>query len=252
MPRVAERRFPGETFRPRALPASHPCHACEVRLLSVCGVLSCDELARLRSLGGMTRLAAGRPLIHEGDRAASVFNVVKGALKLYKLLPDGRRQVTGFLFPGDFLGITLEDEYAFTAEALGPSELCRFPRQPFLSFADAHPHLERRLYRLAAHELAAAQDQMLLLGRKTAPERVASFLLLLARRAAERGESPDLVYLPMSRTDIADYLGLTKETVSRTVTAFKTGGLIRLRENGYIAITDRPGLEDIAEAQDGG
>ena len=112
-----------------ALDPSGHCAACEIRELSVCSTLSRTELARLSAIILGRRVETGGTVISEGDPATDLFNVVRGSVKLYKLLPDGRRQVTGFLFPGDFLGIALNDIYAYTAEALEPLQLCRFPRK---------------------------------------------------------------------------------------------------------------------------
>ena len=168
------------------LPAGHPCLGCEVRTEAVCGVLMCDKLAKLRGLGNHYHLREGQTLFHEGDPATRVFTLTGGWLKLYKLLPDGRRQVTGFMQPGDFLGISVDEEHAFTAEALEKAQLCYFPRRRFDDFVEDNAEMERELYRLAAHELAAAQEQMVLLGRKTAAERVATFFLSLAHRAERR------------------------------------------------------------------
>lgn len=229
---------------------SHPCFDCAVRLHSVCGVLESDELREFRQSGKLTVVEAGGTLFYEGDTANSVYNLTSGTLRLSKLLADGRRQIAGFLFPGDFLGITMEDEHAFTAEAVTAAELCRFPRPRFDDFVDAHPHLERRLYALAAHELAAARRQIVLLGRKTAAERVASFLLMLARRASEEcddGMLDEEVVLPMSRNDIADYLGLRIETVSRELSALRSACLIQLTETHKVRLLDHDRLEELAE-----
>lgn len=229
------------------LPASHPCAGCTVRNEAICGVLDCDKLARLRGFGSHFRLGRGQPLFHEGDPAGRVFTLTAGSLKLYKLLPDGRRQVTGFLHPGDFLGISVDDEHAFSAESLEQSRLCAFPRARFDDFVESHGEMERELYRKAAHELAAAQEQMVLLGRKTAAERLASFFLALARRGERGGQAPArFVDLPMSRSDIADYLGLTKETVSRVLALLKRRRMIRLEAIDRIEILDRAALEEVA------
>lgn len=239
--------------RVTALPAGHVCASCDVRLQTFCGVLQANELEQFRSRGSVSQLNAGESLFHEGDPARMVFNLTRGSLKLYKLLADGRRQVTGFLYPGDFLGLAVEDEHAFSAEALEAIEFCCFTRARFEAFVEAHPKMEHELYRMAAHELAAAQEQMVLLGRKTARERLATFLLTLANRADEgdKAEDVDLVRLTMNRTDIADYLGLTKETVSRTFTALKTDQVIRLVSDNVVRIIDRERLESIAGAEDG-
>ena len=225
------------------LPVDHPCAACDIRLRTFCKTLTAEELRRFKADGPTVTVHARQPLFHEGDPAELVFNLISGSAKLYKLLPDGRRQVTGFLFPGDFLGVAAGDEHAFTAETLEASEMCRFPRHRFEAFIEARPPMKRELYRMAMHELAAARQQMVLLGRKNAPERLASFLLLLLGRI---GDAADRIALPMNRTDIADYLGLTKETVSRAFTAFKTGGMIRLLAGDVVEILDAARLETIA------
>ena len=187
------------------LPSGHPCQGCEVRDKAVCGVLDCARLEQFRNLGWTLKLGTGQTLFHEGDPATRVFTLTSGTLKLYKLLPDGRRQVTGFMHPGDFLGMSSDDEHAFSAEALEDAQLCWFPRNRFDDFVEENGSMERELYRMAAHELPAAQHQMVLLGRKTASERLASFLLLLAKRAEQiPGRGGNLVRLPVSRSDIAD------------------------------------------------
>lgn len=196
----------------------------------------------------MQRLDPGQPIFHEGDPVRRVFMLANGSLKIYTLLADGRRQITGFMFPGDFLGISIDDEYAFTAEALGQSELWWFTRDAFDRFVEDNPKVERELYRLAAHELAAAQSQMVLLGRKTAAERLASFFLsLVDRQELVVGEKQTAFDLPMSRLDIADYLGLTKETVSRMLAHLRTRKLIRLASQDRVEILNRAGLKEMAE-----
>ena len=228
------------------LPADHPCAACDVRLQTFCHVLTESELARFRCEGTTKRLDQRQPLFHEGDRAEVVYNLTRGSMKLYKLLPDGRRQVTGFVFPGDFLGLSVDSDHAFTAEALEDCEMCRFPRGRFEQFIEEHPEMEHALLRMAAHELAVAQEQMLLLGRKTAAERVASFLMALHRRARREDRGAEGFRLAMSRTDIADYLGLTKETVSRSFTWLKTNRLIRLMPGDRVRISDADRLARLA------
>lgn len=235
------------TLHHEPLPTGHPCQGCEVRDKAVCGVLDCADLAKLKGLGWTIRLTRGQTLFHEGDPATRVFTLTSGTLKLYKLLADGRRHVAGFMYPGDFLGISVDDDHAFTADALEDAQLCWFPRNRFDDFVEDHSAMERDLYRKAAHELAAAQQQLVLLGRKTAPERIASFLLLVSAQAAEVGGNPDIVRLPMGRGDIADYLGLTKETVSRVLSAFRRDRTIHLRAIDEAEIIDREALERLAE-----
>jgi len=162
------------------------------------------------------------------------------------MLADGRRQITGFMFAGDFFGFGTPGEYGYAAEAITATTLIRFARRDVERATETSPALQRRLLAIANEELRNAQDQMLLLGRKTAHEKVASFLISLARRA-ERGSRPgNPVHIPMSRTDIADYLGLTMETVSRTITHFKCAGVIRLLDHGRILLSDVAALENLA------
>ena len=223
------------------------CAQCTVRQFTVCAPLDASEMHRLTGIHRFVELEAGAPITEEGQPADHVFSVSIGAVRLYKLLSDGRRAVTGFLFPGDLLGLTSRDRYVCSSEALTAVRLCRFPRRPLEGLFAEIPKLERRLLAMASNELAAAQDQMVLLARKTATEKVASLLLQLSRRQEARHLPGDPVVLPMGRADIADYLGLTTETVSRTITQFKTTGLISLQPRGRVALRDRAALEDCAE-----
>lgn len=228
------------------LACEHPCFGCPVRGLAVCNALAQAELADFRRSGAGRLLDPGEPLCWQGEAATHVYTVRTGVLRLSKLLPDGRRQVAGFAFPGDFLGVTMEDEHPFTAEAVSAAELCQFPRPRFDAFVEAHPHMERRLYSAAASELVAARDQLVLLGRKTAAERLATFILQMAERVPQPPEGPLRAVLPMSRMDIADYLGLRIETISREIGALKSGRLVRMTGVHELLILDREGLERLA------
>jgi len=231
--------------RPGGAMAS-PCAACPVRELSICSALAPEELNSLTAILTNVELAPGDPLIDEGEPADNVFNITQGTLKVYKLLPDGRRQITGFLFPGDFLGLVRSDVYVCSAEAVTEVSLCRFSRKKLDTVVAEYPKLETRLLQMTRTELAEVQDQILLLGRKTAKERVATFLLTLARRAEARGDEVNPVGVPMSRDDIGDFLGLTTETVSRTFTRLKQSGLIAQEPDRRVLIRDQAAMEDIA------
>jgi CRP/FNR family transcriptional regulator len=139
------------------------------------------------------------------------------------------------------------EAYAYSAEALVPTKLCRFPRRGLEALLVEIPHLEQRLLAMASHELAAAQDQMVLLGRKSARERVVSFILMLSASATRHGRLSGAVFLPMSRGEIADYLGLTTETVSRTFTSLKKQGLIELLDEKRVRLSMMSALQEIAE-----
>ncbi|MEG1452454.1 Crp/Fnr family transcriptional regulator [Brevundimonas sp.] len=232
-----------------ALEDVHPCATCGARTLGVCADLKGHELHSMACNSDTVHTDAGQALFHEGDPNPYVFNVVEGAVKLYRLLPDGRRQITGFLFQGDFLGLGGRGVANFTAEALTPLQTCRFKRTNFDQLLNALPALEHRLVALAGDELMAAQEQIVLLGRKTAKERLASFLVRLAARQQQLGGPENQVHLPMTRLDIADYLGLTIETVSRVMTQLKTSGLIRLLPGNDIALVDPTGLKALGDGE---
>jgi CRP/FNR family transcriptional regulator, anaerobic regulatory protein len=200
--------------------------------------------SHLTAISSLQRKAPGELLFAEGDETNSVYEIVRGMLRLVKLLPDSRRQVTGFLSAGRLLGLAPEGTHVYTAEAVTEVTLCRYGRAAFARLIDETPGFAKRLLTAASHELRAAQDQMLLLGRKTATEKVASFLLLIAEQ--QNGGDVLEVDLPMTRSDIADYLGLTIETVSRTLTKLKQDGLIALPVPNRLKIRDRDQLQELA------
>jgi CRP/FNR family transcriptional regulator len=189
---------------------------------TLCGVFGAQPIERLDQ---------GEPLFWQGDQAKDVFEVVSGALRTVRVLSDGRRVITGFLFPGDVIGVSLRDRYLTSVEAIAPTKVRRFARRLFEQQVDRSPALRPQLLARLCDEMAAAQDQVVLLARKNAEERVASFLLSLVRRIGGDATSSTVVALPMTRLDMADYLGLTIETVSRIMT--------RLTRRGIIAATGR-------------
>ena len=213
----------------------------------MCSALEGQELASLNAIRMPTDVPHGATLFNEGVTADYVYNLTAGCMKLYKLLPDGRRQITGFVFPGDFVGLSSASEYIYTAETVTDSSLCRFKRTQLSTLFAEFPKLESRLLSISRDELVDAHNQMLLLGRKTARERIASFLLMLSRRAEELGFPGNPVSVPMSRNDIGDYLGLTTETVSRTMTRLKNSDIVSLGADRAITIEDRDALEEIAD-----
>jgi len=232
---------------PRTHGGASPCAACQVRHLAVCSALDGDELLLLDDIVKHVDLSPGDALFDEGEPAANVYNLTSGTIKLYKLLPDGRRQVTGFLFSGDFLGLANSENYIYSSESVTDVALCKFSRTDLDALMEKAPQMEKRLLGMARYELAEAQDQILLLGRKTAKERIASFILMLSERAVRRGEIDNPVSVPMSRNDIGDYLGLTTETVSRTLTRLRSSGAIAMESDRKITLIDRDALQDISE-----
>ena len=232
------------------LPSRHPCRGCEARGTAVCGVLDCERLAEFRTLGTKVSVKAGHLLFREGDPVTEVFTLTRGRLKLCKHLPDGHRQILGVLSSGDFLGVSVGDEHVFTAEVLEDSELCCFPRDQFEKFLDEHPDMQQELYRMAAREFAVAELQLLSANGNTAAERLAGFLLFLVERAERvNAENSQVITLPMRRVDIADHLGLTKETVNRILSAFWAARMIRLQDARQVEILDRTTIQQLARSE---
>ncbi|MBF0166689.1 MAG: cyclic nucleotide-binding domain-containing protein [Alphaproteobacteria bacterium] len=246
---VRDSRDPADTEGSR--PSDHPtqlCRICDInRETSICSRLPKDEFTRVLALRDQFQFPPLHTIFREGDRAAHIYALTSGSVKLYKLLSDGRRQIVGFLFPGDVFGLTNLGGYPYTAETLNQASTCRFPQKVLDPTRESVPMLERRMFDLAVRELMRAHEQMLWLGRKTAQERLASFLASLARRATERGQPESPVALPMSRSDIADFLGLTIETVSRTFTHLKKLGVILIPDNSHVMLNNVPLLIKLSE-----
>jgi len=179
-----------------------------------------------------------------------VYEIIEGVVKLYMLTADGRMQITGFAYPGQILALDADVAYSTTAEAVTHTELCQYPRAKFERVIDECPQLARQLFAIVARDLTVARSQMLLLGRKSATEKVASFLLDLSELKDARGEDPSVIDLPMSRGDIGDFLGLTIETVSCTITRLRQLGVLDLRQHRTVVVRDIDRLSDLAEGDE--
>ena len=231
----------------QSLAGINPCGACPVRELAVCGVLEPDELYALTEIVQELHRVSGQTLIVEGESAESFYIVTGGVASVEKLLGDGRRQIVGFLYPSDFFGLAIDGHYAYTVTAVTKLSLCRFERMRYLALIERFPKLEHRLLSMASNELAASQEQMLVLGRKTAEEKVASFLSMLSERSHRLGRPATPVWMPMTRGDIGDYLGLTTETTSRKFTQLRKAGLVAFLPDAMIDLLDLRELKRIAD-----
>ncbi|MGO4572876.1 Crp/Fnr family transcriptional regulator [Microvirga sp. 2TAF3] len=227
-------------------PPCNACTNCDTRRMAVCSALQDDEVGELERAMTFIGLDANNTLVEEGEPRRRVYTLTSGMLRLSLALPDGRRQITGFLMPGDYLGLADDDTYAQTAEAVIPSGLCSFSVRDMDRLVERFPRLKDRLHLMTRAALRQARETQMILGRLAPSEKVASFLLIMSSRAVARGQPESPVHLPMTRTDIADYLGLTIETVSRTFTKLKTQGLIRLPDPHAVEIVDKERLSTVA------
>jgi len=203
------------------------CLNCVVRDKTLCASMSDADLATLSALGRRWRVSPGQVVTWAGDANSHCANVVSGALKVAASTADGREQIVGLLFAGDFLGQLFIGEASLTVTALTDTDLCAFPRADFERALANYPQMERLLLERTMASLNEAQERMLSLGRKDARERVADFLLDLARRTGRRGPAGDIrVLIPISRGEMAGFLGLTIETISRHLTRLRSDGAI--------------------------
>ncbi len=185
-----------------------------------------DSLQALFKRQPIEHLAAGQSLFFEGDIAKHLFEVVEGSLRIFKIISDGRRVITGFLHAGDIVGVSLKNHYLYSAEAIVDVRVRRLVRKTFEAEIARCPDLRPEVFSHLCDEMAAAQDQMVLLSCKNAEERVCTFLRKQIKRGSGLQGNGVLVELPMTRLDIADYLGLTIETVSRTMTKLTQRGIL--------------------------
>ncbi|MEW9854774.1 Crp/Fnr family transcriptional regulator [Novosphingobium sp. M1R2S20] len=229
------------------------CDLCVVRNRAICSALDGRELAALNAIGRTRNIVAGESLIWEGEESVLVANVIEGVLKLSTNTEDGREQIVGVVYPSDFIGRPFGGTAGQGVTALTDAKVCVFARRDFDAFAREHPGLEHKLLERTLGELDRTRRWMLLLGRKSASEKVASFLVEMAERLSGAGcridaEDPNRrwLVLPFSRQQIADVLGLTIETVSRQFTRLKTQGIVELPSRRDVVVLDFQGL--VAEA----
>lgn len=225
------------------------CAACIVRNRAICASLDAAELAALGKMGRRQKVRAGQTLLWEGDGAPVVANVLDGVLKLVVSTADGREQIVGVVFPSDFIGRPFGKESPYSVTAMTDAEVCIFNRNSFDEFAGSHPDLQQKLLRRTLDELDRARHWIMLLGRKSASEKVASFLLEMSERlsgqACQSGARNGFE-LPFGRQQIADFLGLTIETTSRQLTKMRADGVVDLPSRREIVINDRAAIEVIA------
>jgi len=225
------------------------CLTCVVRNRAICASLHPDELLLLGKMGRRQRVKAGHTLLWEGDDAPVVANVLEGVLKLVVATADGREQIVGVVFPSDFIGRPFGKESPYSVTAMTDAEVCIFNRNAFDEFAGNHPDLQQKLLRRTLDELDRARHWMMLLGRKSASEKVASFLLEMSERLSGQGCHVNVggsFELPFGRQQIADILGLTIETTSRQLTKMRADGLLDLPSRREIVINDRAAMEAMA------
>ncbi|TNF61122.1 MAG: Crp/Fnr family transcriptional regulator [Rhodobacteraceae bacterium] len=238
-------------------PVTHECADCPIRHRAVCARCEPDELATLEDIKYYRSFEPGQTVVWSGDRMDFVASVVSGIATLTQTMEDGRRQMVGLLLPSDFVGRPGRIGAAYDVVAVTPIVMCCFRKKPFEDLMEKTPHIAHRLLEMTLDELDAAREWMLVLGRKTAREKIASLLAILARRDAilhnTTGRRRLSFDLPLTREAMADYLGLTLETVSRQISALKKDGVITLEGKRHVTVPDMGRLlEEAGDDSDGG
>jgi len=250
---------------------SIPCNSCHARNSPLCSVFTDIEIEDLFSLAHIRRIGAGEYLLHEEDPVRQVYNISSGALALERLSSNGAKQIMAFCYAGDFIGIASGRSYSVSARSLKPLTACQWQETDLQSLYKKYPKLETRVHEITSRVVEAIMDQLFVLGRKKATEKIAWFLLFIETRQAnasgntsghaERFDASSFdvppfrmpqfsmpqFNMPMTRVDIADYLGLTVETVSRAFTQLKTKGLIDITDKWTITIKDRAALTALGD-----
>lgn len=223
------------------------CRACEARHRGICGALDPKQLLQLGRQTGRSEVEPGTELVAAGVPTEGYANILSGIVKLTKLMPDGRQQIVGLQFAPDFLGRPFAESSDVSAEAASVVRICHFPRSALEDMVRQSPGLEHRLHEQALRELDDAREWIMTLGQKSAAEKVATFLLLLSRHVdpTVEGYSATLE-IPLKRSDIADFLGLTIETVSRHLTHLRKAGIIAIEKNRHVTVGDFTALEAAA------
>lgn len=219
------------------------CGGCPIRHRAVCATCNADEISALDKIKYYRTFEAGQPIMWGGDRMEFVGSVVTGTATIERIMEDGRKQTMGLLLPSDFIGRPGRAIAAFDVTAVTNVTLCCFRREAFEKMVEETPHIAQRMLEMALDELDAARDWMLLLGRKSAREKIATFLTMVGRRTQIKGQSAARFELPLTREAMADFLGLTIETVSRQFSSLRKDGLIVLEDKRSIFIPDPAALQ---------
>lgn len=233
------------------------CGDCPIRHRAVCARCDSDELTQLEEIKYYRSFEAGQTIVWTGDRMDFVGSVVTGIATLTQTMEDGRTQMVGLLLPSDFVGRPGREQAAYDVVATTDLVMCCFRKKPFEDMMLHTPHIAQRLLEMTLDELDAAREWMLVLGRKTAREKIASLLAIIGRRDASlrlSGVSGQMVFdLPLTREAMADYLGLTLETVSRQISSLKRDGVIELAGKRNVTVPDFDRLlEEAGDDNDGG
>lgn len=224
-----------------------PCPLCLSQGLHGCGAIDPAAIAKIARIISRHSVPARTTVVCEGEPAQTVSIISRGVAAAAKYLPDGRRQIVGFLYANDLIGIPHEDAYFATVEAITELQICSFPRREFEAIMHHNEAFEASMLQVISNELIEAQEHMTVLGRLNNRERLATFICRTARRQRLLDPDRPTLLLPMSRYDIADYLGMSMENVSRGLRQFEREQLISLITPHEVKILNRDAMLNAAQ-----
>lgn len=224
------------------------CRNCRIRGKTMAKHLSPGDLDKLDAIMVSREFLPGTTIVGQGETSSDYYNIFDGVVRLVKLMPDGRRSIVSFLFPGDFFGFSINGDYPYSAEAVNRVRTCTFPKPEMRRLFKEIPALEEGLLTLMSEKLISSHGKIADLARKSPRERLATFLLDLSTLSTVNPQT-DTIEVPMGREDISDYLGLTIETISRTFSSFAREGLIRMERRNLLSVAARDQLKKIAEGE---
>ena len=223
------------------------CSLCKIKSYSFCRCLNDDQLEIFSKVSFEKKFTDKENIFLQNDPSTHLYNITEGNVKIYQLLDDGRIQIIGFLYPGDFFGTYKNNKYNYSAEAIGNLRVCVFDQRVLDKYMDQNPILAKELLNETSYELTLAQDRMTVMGRLNAIEKIAIFLINISNQRKRIGWQSNPISLSMARQDIADYLGLTIETVSREISKLKTSNIIKIISSKQLFINDIEKLKQISK-----
>ncbi len=223
------------------------CSLCKIRSYSFCRCLNDDQLEIFSKVSFEKKFTDKENIFLQNDPSTHLYNITEGNVKIYQLLDDGRIQIIGFLYPGDFFGTYKNNKYNYSAEAIGNLRVCVFDQRILDKYMDQNPILAKELLNQTSYELTLAQDRMTVMGRLNAIEKIAIFFINISNQRKRIGWQSNPISLSMARQDIADYLGLTIETVSREISKLKTSNIIKIISSKQLIINDFEKLNQISK-----
>ena len=223
------------------------CSLCKIRSYSFCRCLNDDQLEIFSKVSFEKKFTDKVNIFLQNDPSTHLYNITEGNVKIYQLLDDGRIQIIGFLYPGDFFGTYKNNKYNYSAEAIGNLRVCVFNQRVLDKYMDQNPILAKELLNQTSYELTLAQDRMTVMGRLNAIEKISIFFINISNQRKRIGWQSNPISLSMTRQDIADYLGLTIETVSREISKLKTSNIIKIISSKQLFINDIEKLKQISK-----